>query len=98
MRERLERYTDDVVRVKLTEAIRRVILLLEGEKHPDFILQALLLSVGIDPINGNGTATNVSSMLKISRQNFYYYTKTISKRMRAKIEKLQKDPNHPFKL
>lgn len=92
----IERYTDDIVKTKLAEAIRRLILLLEGEKNPQYVLQSLLCSVGINPLNGDGTHTNIAASLNISRQSFHYYTKTVGKRMATKIKRLQKDANNPF--
>lgn len=85
-----------MVHLKLTEAIRRLIQLLEGERNPRITLEALLYSVGINHEDSNGTMTSVANTLKITRQRFHYQTKTVGKRMAKKIKDIQKSSGNPF--
>lgn len=95
--ESIEHYTNKIIQLKMAEAVRRLLLLLEKEKNPNIVLKALLHSIGLDPIERNGTMTDVANSLKISRQRFHYQVKTVSKRMSVKIQKIQNHPHNPFK-
>lgn len=93
--EQIETLTNDMVRVKTTEAIKRLVLLLENEKNPVLTLKALLYSIGIT-LTDKGTLTSVAHSLNISKQRLHYNVKNINKRMLAKIKQINKDGNNPF--
>lgn len=92
----IERYTDELVRVKMAESIRRLCHILEDEKDPLQTLHALLYSVGINPTNSDGSMTFVANALNISRQRFHYQKKTIGKRMSKKIQRMRTLQENPF--
>lgn len=95
--ESIEKYTSEIIHLKLTEAIRRLLLLLEREKNPQITLQALLLSVGVNPTDSNGTMTYVANTLHISRQRLHYQVKKMPVRLQRKIKEIKKNDNNPYK-
>jgi hypothetical protein len=96
VRESVELYAKQIIHLKLVETIRRLLLLLEGERHPEITLQALLYSVGVNSLDAKGTLTAVANTLNISKQRFQYQTKTVGNRMMRKIKQVTKNPLNPF--